>query len=52
MTKYMFKCPSCKTILTIETKLPDDTIHKVPPCPCGKSRMIDMSSKEYAYGKL
>lgn len=50
MKKWMFKCPQCQTILIIETYLPDDKIHNVPPCPCGKSRMIDMSSPEYAYG--
>jgi len=51
MIKYMFKCQSCQTIMSIETSLPDDQIHKVPPCPCGRSRMIDMSTPEYAYGK-
>lgn len=50
MIKYMFECLKCKTIMSIETNLPDSQIHKVPPCPCGKSRMTDMASKEYAYG--
>jgi len=50
MNKYMFKCPTCNTILTIETELPENKIHRIPPCPCGKSRMQNMSSKEYAYG--
>ena len=49
MTKYMFKCMSCQTIMTIETVLPDKDIHKVPPCPCGRSRMIDMTSEDYKY---
>jgi len=52
MNKYMFKCPTCKTIMSIETNLEDRHIHKVPPCPCGHSRMIDMSSPEYAYGNV
>ncbi len=52
MTKYMFKCPTCKTIMTIETNLPDREIHRVPPCPCGYSRMVNMASDEYAYGNL
>lgn len=30
----------------IETELEDDKIHKVPPCPCGISRMMDIESKE------
>ena len=51
MIKYMFQCPTCKTIMTIETNLPDDQIHKVPPCPCGYSRMVNMASDEYAYGQ-
>ena len=52
MTKYMFKCPKCKTVMTIETDLEERHIHKVPPCPCGSSRMVDMSSPEYAYGNM
>jgi hypothetical protein len=52
MTKYMFKCPSCFTIMTIETDLSHKYIHGVPPCFCGKSRMINMSSKEYAYTRI
>lgn len=48
----MFKCPNCKTIMTIETNLEADKIHRVPPCVCGKSRMIDMASAEYAYGNV
>jgi len=51
MTKYMFKCKMCKTLLTIETELPEDQIHRVPPCPCGKSRMISLNSPEYAYNQ-
>lgn len=50
MKKWMFKCKTCSTIMTIETDLSDDKIHKVPPCPCGKSRMTDMASRQYAYG--
>lgn len=51
MTKYMWKCPTCKTLLTIETELPEKEIHRVPPCPCGNSRMISLNSPEYAYGQ-
>ena len=49
MNKYMFKCMKCETVMTIETKLDKSKIHNVPPCPCGASRMLDMSSSEYAY---
>ena len=49
MTKYMFKCKECKTLLSIETELPEDQIHKAPLCPCGKTRMISLNSPEYAY---
>ena len=52
MTKHMFKCPECQTVLTIETELPDELIHQVPPCPCGKSRMDNMKSYKYAYGRM
>jgi hypothetical protein len=51
MKKHMFKCKECNTIMSIETGLEDIYIHKAPPCPCGKSRMLDMSSYEYAYGE-
>ena len=52
MTKYMFKCKTCNTLLSIETELPEDKIHNYPPCICGKSRMISLNSPEYAYGTL
>lgn len=51
MTKYLFKCMTCNTILSIETDLDENNIHKSPPCPCGKSRMLDMQSDEYKYGR-
>jgi hypothetical protein len=51
MKKHMFKCTTCNTVMSIETNLEDSLIHKAPPCPCGKSRMLDMSSYEYAYGE-
>ena len=51
MKKYMFKCPECQTLLSIETNLAEEKIHPVPPCPCGKTRMISLTSKEYAYGQ-
>lgn len=39
MRTYFFKCPTCKTTMTIETELEDKYIHQVPPCPCNISRM-------------
>jgi hypothetical protein len=48
--KHMFYCYSCETIMTIYSSVPKERLHTVPPCPCGKSRMVDMSSSEYAYG--
>jgi len=51
MKKYLFKCKSCETIMSIETQLEEKHIHLVPPCPCGKSRMTYMSTPEYAYGQ-
>jgi hypothetical protein len=36
--------------MTIETDLEDKYIHQVPPCPCGRSRMLNMATPEYAYG--
>lgn len=52
MRKYMFKCLTCSTIMSIETELDPQQIHTAPPCPCGKSRFTNMSSYEYAYGNL
>jgi hypothetical protein len=52
MKKYLFKCLTCKTVMVIETSLDEKYIHKAPPCPCGKSRMIDMASYEYAYNTM
>lgn len=46
----MFKCPTCNTVISIETELEEKYIHKVPPCPCGKSRMDSMQSDAYKYG--
>lgn len=51
MTKYMFKCLTCDSVMVIETDLEDSMIHKAPPCPCGKARMVDMSTPQYAYSK-
>lgn len=50
MDKYIFNCKTCGTIMTIETTIPSDKIHRVPPCPCGNSRMIWLGSEEYKYG--
>ena len=52
MKKYLFKCKTCATVMSIETELQEDKIHLAPPCPCGKSRMLYMSSYEYAYGNM
>jgi len=46
--KWLFKCPECKTIMAIISTLDPKLIHQVPPCPCGKSRMVNMNSEEYA----
>jgi hypothetical protein len=51
--KWLFKCPTCKTVMAIiTTELDPKHIHQAPPCPCGKSRMVNMNSDEYAYGKF
>lgn len=47
MRRYIFTCHTCGTKMLIETELPDDKIHKVPPCPCGISRMMDIESKQH-----
>ncbi len=49
--RWLFKCLECKTIMAIITMLDEDKIHKAPPCPCGKSRMVNMASDEYADNK-
>ena len=48
--KFMFKCPKCQSLMTIETDIDQDKIHRYPPCPCGYDRMISLTSREYAYG--
>jgi uncharacterized Zn finger protein len=49
MRKYLFRCKTCGTVMSIETELEDKYIHLVPPCPCGKSRMQWLGSDEYKY---
>jgi hypothetical protein len=49
MRKYLFRCKTCSTVMSIETELEDKYIHLVPPCPCGKSRMQWLGSDEYKY---
>jgi hypothetical protein len=49
MKKFIFKCQLCKTVMIIETELPEK-VHMVPPCLCGKSRMHWLGSDEYKYG--
>ena len=51
MRFYEFKCSFCQTKMTIETTIDDRNIHKVPPCPCGNSRMILQEDKEYKFIK-
>ena len=51
-SKWLFKCPECQTIMAIITTLDEDRIHKAPPCPCGKARMVNMASQEYADSKI
>jgi len=46
MKSYIFTCKTCSTKLSIETELPDDKIHMVPPCPCGVSRMDLQAGKK------
>jgi len=49
--KWLFKCPTCKTVMAlILTELDPKNVHQAPPCICGKSRMVNMNSEEYAYG--
>ena len=36
----------------ILTELDPKNVHQAPPCICGKSRMVNMNSEEYAYGKF
>jgi hypothetical protein len=51
--KWLFKCPICKTVMAIiTTDLDPKNIHQAPPCPCGKSSMVNMASDEYAYGNF
>ena len=50
--KYLFICPKCKTVLTIETHISEDRVNRGPSCVCGGGTMISMSSPEYAYGNL
>lgn len=52
MRKFMYKCQTCSTIMSIETDIDPERIHNAPPCPCGKSRMLGMASYEYAYGNM
>ena len=52
MRKFIYKCMTCKTIMSIETDVDPERIHTAPPCVCGKARMLSMSSIEYAYGNL
>lgn len=52
MRKILFKCPNCKTIMIFEIVDDSINIHEVPSCICGKSKMVNMSSYEYAYGKI
>lgn len=47
-SKWLFKCPTCKTIMAIISSIDPKNIHQSPPCPCGKSRMVNMNSEEYA----
>jgi hypothetical protein len=53
MKKYIFKCPECKSIMSLETDLDSERyIQKYPPCICGKNAMIPLNSPEYAYGRF
>ena len=49
--KWLFKCPTCKTVMAlIPTELDPKNVHQAPPSICGKSRLVNMNSDEYAYG--
>ena len=52
MRKVLFKCPKCRTIMIFEIVDDNIKIHDVPTCICGKARMVNMSSHEYAYGNI
>ena len=54
MVEYEFECPTCKTSLKIKTSLNESDIHKVPPCPCGFSRMdlVSIKKEKIEYDKL
>lgn len=52
MKKRIFKCPTCKTIMAFIIEDNNIIVHDVPPCICGKSRMIDMATDEYADKKF
>lgn len=52
-SKWLFKCPVCKTVMTLVlTELNPKNVHEKPLCICGKSKMVNMSSDEYAYGNF
>lgn len=36
--------------MTIETDLDPKYIHQAPMCPCGKKRMLSLTSDTYKYG--
>ena len=48
----MFRCPTCLTVMSIETALDKSKITPTPICPCNQSKMIDMATAEYAYGRI
>lgn len=51
-TKWLFKCPECKSVMALITNLEDEKINQKPECPCGSSTMVNMNSEEYAYGNF
>lgn len=52
MKKYMYKCQTCKTLMSLETEIDPERINMSPPCICGKARMLSLTSYEYTYGNL
>lgn len=52
MRKFMYKCKTCSTLMSIETEIDPERINMSPACVCGKDLMLSLSSYEYAYGLM
>jgi len=49
--KRIYKCPECKSLMSIETNF-EEYLPTNPPCICGKNAMIWLGSPEYAYNSF